>query len=306
MTCYHKTQLIYLISLGSMLSGCIAPGSLSPASVQTTAAGSPNGAMTPISSVLGLERYYPLKRTFTWTYRVTQTGSASTKVTQNVTRIDTMTEAGGTKSATYLDTQSENGIITAIATGSILETSTSLTIAGSGGSETIALPLQAGRDWTSGVLSAHTFAVDVLTVQGRRYKDVIGISYTKDNEVRAVRWLAPGYGIVKQVAKIVQNGEPYTLTSELVSALLSSVTAVSLTPGTLTISRGATASVNAQVSFDDGSISREYEFSTSPEGFVSVAQNGVATAGQATGSVTLTARSTQDATKYATASLTVN
>lgn len=299
-------RLVGAVLLSFSVSAC-ASASFAPTSVSDSASGrSPTaGAVAPISSVLGIEKYFPLQRTYTWTYLVTSVGT-STRTGQEVTRIDAVSEASGTKAATYTTTRHEEGMLVAQGSGTMTLSSYQLTIAGDGGSEIISLPLQSGKEWASGTLMARSYLIERLVVQGKTYKDVMAIAYTKDGETKAVRWFAPNVGIVKQVARLTSNGEVVTVTSELTSAKVSAVTAVSLAPLSLTLNRNATASVSAQVSYDDGSVGRELTLSMADPGVATVTAAGLVTAGSATGSTVLTARSDQDSTKVATLSVVVN
>jgi len=296
------TALVALLATGCMSSV------LTTSSRDAASQGVPNsvaGGIAPISSVLGIEKYFPMQRTYTWTYQVTSVGS-STRTAQEVTRIDSVSDSGGTKTATYTTTRQEGSTLVAQSSGTMSLSSYQLTIAGDGGSETISLPMQSGKEWASGTLAARSYLVERLVVQGKTYKDVMAIAYTKDGETKAVRWFAPDVGIVKQVARITSNGEAVTVTSELTAAQVSAVTAVSLSPMSLTLSRNATATVSAQVRYDDGSIGREVTLSVADPGVATVTEGGLVTAGAATGTTVLTARSTQDSTKAATLSVIVN
>lgn len=303
----NATRVMVGTALGALLaSGCMASGvTLDAASVPQGAMTSTAGGLGPISAVLGIEKYFPMQRTYTWTYAVTIAG-ATTTTAQEVTRIDSVSESAGTKTATYTSTRQDGETLLAQGTGTITQSGSLLTIAGDGGTELISLPLQSGKEWVSGTLTARSFAVERLTVQGKTYKDVMAIAYSKDGETKAVRWLAPDVGIVKQLARLSSDGEVVTLTSELKAAKVSAVTSVSLSPLSLALSRNATGSVSAQVRYDDGSLGREYTLSLADPGMATVTTAGLVTAGSATGSTVLTARSTQDSTKTATMSLIIN
>lgn len=299
----RQPRLLLAPLLALTVSSCVSPERT--ASMDAAISGSTASGLSPISSVLGIEKYFPLARTFTWTYRVTSAG-ATTETSQEVTRIDAVSEAGDTKTATYTTTRQSGETLLSQGTGTITQSPYQLTFAGDGGTEIISLPLQSGKEWASGTLTARSYLVERLTVLDKTYKDVMAIAYVKDGETRAVRWFAPDVGIVKQVARITVSQEPVTVTSELLSARVSAVTAVSLAPLGLSLAPHATASVTAQVRYDDGSVGREVALSVADPGVATVTADGLVTALGSAGSTVLTARSTQDSTKVATASIVVN
>ncbi|HEY9764782.1 MAG TPA: Ig-like domain-containing protein [Chroococcales cyanobacterium] len=297
-------KIRFLLGTSLLISGCanILNGPATMEGNQSLAKPAP--ANGPIDSVLGIDRYYPLDRTFTWTYRVTSLEEGKTTFAEDVTRIDSVSGSGSYKTATYTSSRRESGNLVAQGTGTISQNSSTLTISGGGGSETIVLPLTPGRTWTSGTLEGRCYSVGSLEVAGKTYKDVLAIAYTKDGETRAVRWMAPGVGVIKQLASIQMDGKKVEELSELLKAQVSAVTSVSMTPLSLSLSQGATASVRAQVFYDDGSIGREFSFSTRDPSVVTVNSEGLVR-GILPGNTILTALSSQDSTKAATISIEV-
>lgn len=289
-----------------LLAGCDGPSRLpfGQADIPNSVGASTNlAAGEPIGNVLGIDRYYPLERTYTWTYQVTITDPDGTKRSEDIRDITRIESVSGNKSAQYSSARWTNGQLTSQSTGTIEQTMVSLTISGGGGTETISLPLTNGKTWTSGTLEARCFTVGNLTVKGVSYQDVMAIAYTKDHETRAVRWFAPGVGIIRQAARVKSDGQEIEVLSELTKAQVSAVTMVSLAPASLDLTVGATASVNAQVFYDDGSIGRECTLASLDPGVATV-NNGVVR-GIAAGTATLKAISAQDSTKAATISVKV-
>lgn len=289
------------IAVAAAVTGCLGlpfPDGTSATSAMPQAAG-----LSPIGATLDTDKYFPLQRTFKWVYGVTITTPAGTSSAEDTTQITSLTDTG-TQTASYTSTRTVGDTLVSQEQGTITKTSSQITLSGSGGTEILSLPFRNGADWTSGTLSAHSYAVESLTVGSKTYKDLIAVAYAKDSEIKAVRWFASGYGIVKQVSRLVQDGETVTVTSELKSAKLSAVTGVLLAPLGLNMTIGATASLVYQVTYDDGSTDKDLLISVASSSVATVANGTVTAVGP--GSTILTARSNQDPTKAATLSLSVN
>lgn len=296
-----------LFLLLPLLAGCPMAGVRSI----STSVISDGNAIIPYSSVgnslanlTAIDRYYPIKRTYTWTYQVTIKDASGNKTVSDVMRIESVSGDTIDKSATYTTTRKEGNTLLALENGTLTQTSTSLTISGDGGTEVINLPLTSGTNWISGGLDARCYSVGNLTVQGKAYQDVMAIAYTKDGETKAVRWLAPGIGIIKQLSRITVNGAATEVTSELQQAQLSAVTSVSLLPATVSLAVGATASLNAHVSYDDGSIGKEYTLVSADRNIAWINSSGYLE-GMGTGTTSVTAISQQDSSKFATMSVVI-
>lgn len=257
-----------------------------------------------LGTLTAIDRYYPIKRTYTWTYRVTIKDSSGTKTVSDVMRIESVTGDSVNKQATYTTTRKEGSNLLALENGTLTQTSTTLTITGDGGTDVINLPLTSGTSWSSSGLEARCYSVGGLTVQGKAYQDVMAISYSKDGETKAVRWLAPGVGIVKQLTRITVNGAATEVTSELQQAQLSAVTSVSLLPATLSLPLNNTASINVNVYYDDGSVGKEYTLVVADPNIAEINASGYLV-GVASGSTSVTAIAQQDSSKFATMSVTV-
>lgn len=269
----------------------------------TKTAGS--NSMAPVSALTDSDRYLPLKRTYTWVYQVTISTPATTSFAEDTTVIDTLSDLTSQKTAGYTSSRKIGGVLVSQDTGTITQSYSTLTFAGNGGSETISLPFRAGNTWTSGTFTARCYAIDRLQVGAKEFRDVMAIAYERDGEVRVLRYFALGYGIVKQVVKTTLNADTVTVVSELSSARVSTVTGVSIVPNALNLTVSGTAILTPRVQYEDGSADSALLLTVASQSVATVTALGVVTA-TGTGSTVLTARSTQDGTKAATLSITVN
>ena len=274
---------------------------------------STSGLPVGLDSV-AIERYFPLKRFFSWTYAVLIKAKDGTTEAQDTLRVETLAETSS-KSGTLSLKRSIGGTTVFEGEGTVNQSSNLISINLIDRVETIELPLRAGLEWTSGTLSARSFKVDKLVVAATTYRDLIGISYTRDGEVVAARWLAPRKGIVKQLQRTKSEAGDIEIISELVQAYTVGVAAISLSPtSTISLTPAATAAATALITMDeDGLTSQEITFSSSNQSVATIAKGGSGVTGLkavvtavATGSAIISARSDQDPTKIATVTVTVN
>lgn len=305
------------LALFATLAGCAASGEL--ASFGTGTRAGPSGDLSTVGTPVGLdslptERYFPLKRFFSWTYAVSIKSKTATASAEDTLRVENLTGSSGLEGKLSLK-RTMGGTLVLDVAGTVSQASNAITINLADRVETIQLPLKAGAEWTSGTLKARSFKVDKLTVAGTTYTDLVGITYTRDGEVVAVRWLAPRKGIVKQLSRTKSDGSDIEVVSELTKAYTIGVAAISLSPtATISLTPAATAGISALLAMEeDGLTSQEITFSSSNNAVASVAKSGTDATGRlkgtvtgvATGSAVITAKSDQDPTKVATVSVEV-
>ncbi|MBM3270914.1 MAG: hypothetical protein FJZ01_25050 [Candidatus Sericytochromatia bacterium] len=259
------------------------------------------------------DQYYPLQPFFSWTYAVQIVSNGATTSAEDVVRIESLS-SGGTRTGTLSIKRTIGGNLVFDGIGALQVSGTEVSISRDGPAEIIKLPLKAGNEWSSGTLKARSFKVARLVAGGKTYQDLIGISYSKDGEVVAVRYLAPGVGIVKQLTRGKADSAVVETHSELTSARIVAVAKVTLTPAaSFSLTPGATAAISAVVAMaEEGLYSQDLSFSSSNALIAAVVKGTSAPTGLkatvtaiSTGSATITAKSDQDPTKLATISVEV-
>ncbi len=302
-------------ALLAILAGCPAT-SLGTGKAPTTAIPDSlnlSGLPGPIDAATS-DRYYPLDRFFSWTYAVSIVSGGATTSAEDTVRIETLS-AGTTRSGTLSIKRFVGGTLVFDRPGTLSVSPTEISLSREGNAEIIKLPLKTGNEWTSGTLTARSLKVETLEVGAKTYSDLIGIAYSRDGEVVAVRWLAPGAGIVKQLTRSKADGAVVETTSELLSSKTVAVSKVTLSPAaSFSLTPTATAEISAIVAMaEDGLYSQDIAFSSSNTTIATVTKGASTPSGLkatvtaiGTGSVTITAKSDQDPTKLASLSVEVN
>jgi hypothetical protein len=270
------------------------------------------GFAGPIEGIVAIEEYFPLKAFFRWTYAVTIVSGTATTSAQDVVRVETYSETD--KSGKLSFKRIENGTTTLQATGDIKVSSSAITLTRDGLTEVVAIPLKEGLTWTSGRLTASSFKVPKLTVGATTYESLIGITYSLDNEVLGIRYLAPKVGVVRTLTRQKDAAKTYLITSDLQDSRTVALTSVSFSPTTTqTLTKGATAAVAASALREDGLSTRELTFSSSHPAVATIAAGSETSTGLGavitavgTGTATVSVVSDQDPTKLATLSVVVN